>query len=95
MPKLPPIQTALDTMPPSKKEQSERLNKHIDQFLSNGGVIKHIPKGVSTFGLKTSKARSKIAMTNHREAQLAIKRRKKIKPVKERNTFSLLPKFLR
>ena len=96
MPKLPPIQTALDTMAPSKRAQSEQVSKDIDQFLTNGGIIKHIPIGITTFGLKTSRARSKIAMTNHREAQLAVKRkRRKIKPVKERNNFSLLPKFLR
>jgi len=100
VPKLPPIQTALDTMNPSKRAQSEQVSKDIDQFLSNGGVIKHIPIGVGLLNQwhkKTStSARIRIAMTNHREAQLAIKRkRKKIKPVEDRNIFSLLPKFLR
>ena len=96
MPKLPLIQATLKTCSPSstKEDKRERLNKDIDQFLTNGGTIKQIPTGITAFGLKISMNRSQRAVVNRHEALHALER-KRIKEAKERDRFSFLPKFLR
>ena len=99
MSKPPQTITISEAISPSKEDLRARIQKDIDQFLSNGGVIKHIPIGV---GLdqdnkrKNVSARVHIAMTNHRESKLAMSRkRKKTKIHKDRPMRSFLPKFLR